>query len=139
MATRVARVLRSSVSLAELRLHTGVIGDAGAMAIAAAVVHARHLHVLRLESNRIGPVGAGALATALLAGCPVRHLDLCQNPLGPEGVDSLAVAVADAPSALLFLDAQNVGAKEAAERILECAQRRGVDVEAFGDAPFDDV
>ena len=74
----------------ELYLTNAAIGDAGAVALAAALKDNAVLRLLDLWNNGIGPTGTHALARALATNSKLDRLYLNENPIGAAGASSLA-------------------------------------------------
>ena len=74
----------------ELYLTNAAIGDAGAVALAAALKDNAVLRLLDLWNNGIGPTGTHAIARALATNSKLDRLYLNENPIGAAGASSLA-------------------------------------------------
>ncbi|POM23467.1 hypothetical protein BTM25_46200 [Actinomadura rubteroloni] len=107
-AARLLPVAARSPHAAHLLLGTNAIGDAGALAVGAALAGGHGLRTLYLGCNRIGPDGAAALADRLGGDGTVRALWLKRNPVGDAGARSLA-AMLRRNTALRTLDLVNTG------------------------------
>ena len=86
----------TGAALAHLDLSGNALGDAGAVALAAALHANTALTLLGLHANGVGDEGAAALATALPAAV-LRYVGLNMNRVGDRGAAEIAGAVAGLP------------------------------------------
>ena len=74
-------------------LANGIIGEAGASALARALRTNCSLTYLNLGYNAIGETGAAAIGEALQSNCNLTHLYLTKNKIGDRGAEALAKAL----------------------------------------------
>jgi len=122
----VARLLRVSGSMTELRLSGNQIGGAGAKTIAEALVSSGSLvRLLDLGNNPIGDEGAKALAEAVRVSGSLATLVLHGCGIGDEGAKALAASVAASSSmATLYLGDNGIG-DEGAKALAEAIRSSG--------------
>eukprot|EP00913_Durusdinium_trenchii_P025810 g24224.t1 len=88
-AGAVANALVQHPTLREVQLQINGIGDRGATALASALESNDVLEELRLDFNKIRSRGAVALAEALRSNDTLRRLEIRFNPIGAQGVRAL--------------------------------------------------
>ena len=105
-----------------VNLERAGLGDAGARAVALALMFATSVRVLNLISNSIGDEGGKAIGEALTNNTSVTHLDLTWNNIGAEGGKAIAGALASNTSVThLYLSYNNIydeGGKAIAEALI---------------------
>ena len=95
-------------TLTELNLDGNNLGDAGAIALAAALPSLTALTTLELPRNNIGEMGCVALAKALPSLKALTTLNLEQNPIGDTGGRALAGSLRQTELTVLFLEETNL-------------------------------
>jgi hypothetical protein len=95
-AAAFAAALNVNSSLQELYLGSNDIGDSGATAIAAALRVNSSLQKLDLSYNTIGNSGTVAVARALMRHSTLRQLDLRGNRIGADGVAAITESIESA-------------------------------------------
>jgi len=115
-AEMLAKLLKSrkkgGCRLELLNMGSNMIGNAGAVSLAAALPANHILTTLTLSLNRIGVPGAAALALGLRKNTALRTLDLLGNCLGDEGAHEIASGL----SANTGLSAVNLRQNQVGER-----------------------